>query len=88
MLNKVLFAADGEADSKQGQGRVEAKTAVGKNLAEDPAEAKPKKMSRPQSGAAINTGMLSGLFGLAATRLGYLWPQFDFCRPSHLIFCF
>ncbi len=55
---------------------MEVKSAVGKNLAEDPAEAKPKKMSRPQW-SGVTTGMVLGGLGLAATRLGYLWPQFD-----------
>jgi endonuclease/exonuclease/phosphatase (EEP) superfamily protein YafD len=55
---------------------VEVKSAVGKGIAEDPAETKPEK--KPGSGwSGIVSGLVLGVLGIAATRLGYLWPEFD-----------
>ncbi len=55
---------------------MEVKGAVGKHVAEDSAEAKPKKKPGPGWSGVIS-GLATGVFGVAATRLGYLWPDFD-----------
>lgn len=66
---------------------MEAKTAVGKNAAADHADPLGKKKPAAKWGGII-AGLLFGFFGLATTRLGYVWPTFDILSAftAHLLF--